>query len=119
MIHFFISVVFNNTKLNVLYNRFDKSNNTKNGFDHSLIFSPNNNAVPICIILNMTEEECFLKYSPVVENKSIQSSTEKNNYVSILYTMLSNFDIEEIAYFYEIDIVVVMKDELIKIKTYF
>ena len=30
--------------------------------------------------------------------------------------MLSNFDIEEIAHFYEIDIVVVMKDELIKIK---
>ena len=30
--------------------------------------------------------------------------------------MLSNFDIEEIAHFYKIDIVVVMKDELIKIK---
>ena len=30
--------------------------------------------------------------------------------------MLSNYDIEEIAHFYKIDIVVVMKDELIKIK---
>ena len=30
--------------------------------------------------------------------------------------MLSNFDIEEIAHFYKIDIVVVMKAELIKIK---
>ena len=30
--------------------------------------------------------------------------------------MLSNFDIEEIAHFYKIDIVVVMKDEFIKIK---
>ena len=39
-----------------------------------------------------------------------------NNYVSIFYTMLSNYDIEEIEHFYKIDIVVVMKDELIKIK---
>ena len=30
--------------------------------------------------------------------------------------MLSNFDIEEIAHFYKIDVVVVMKDELTKIK---
>ena len=47
----------------------------------------------------MTEEKYFLKYGPVVKNKPIQSSTEvnlqqkKKNYVSILYTMLSNFDI--------------------------
>ena len=54
-----------------MYNRFDKNNNTKNGFDHSLIFSPNNNADPIWIILIMTEEEYYLKYSPAVENKPI------------------------------------------------
>ena len=59
-----------------MYNRFDKNNNTKQGFDHSLIFSPNNNAVPIQVILNMTEEEYYLKYTPVVENKPIQSQTE-------------------------------------------
>ena len=40
-----------------MYNRFDKNNNTKHGFDHSSIFSPNTNAVPIWVILNMTEEE--------------------------------------------------------------
>ena len=44
-----------------MYNRFDKDNNTKNGFDHSLIFSSNNNTIPIWIILNMTEEEYYLK----------------------------------------------------------
>ena len=59
-----------------MYNRFDKNNNTKPEFDHSLIFSPNNNAVPIWVILNMTEEEYYLKCSPVVENKPIQSQTE-------------------------------------------
>ena len=59
-----------------MYNRFDKNNNTKNGFDQSLIFSQNNNAVPIWIIFNMTEEEYYLKYSPVVENKPIPSQTE-------------------------------------------
>ena len=35
---------------------------------------------------------------------------------SILYTMISNYDLEDMAHFYKIDIVVVMKDELIKIK---
>ena len=30
--------------------------------------------------------------------------------------MLSNYDLEEMAHYYKIDIVVVMKDELIKIK---
>ena len=59
-----------------MYNRFDKNNNTKHGFNHSSIFSPNINAVPIWVILNITEEEYYLKYSPVVEIKPIQSQNE-------------------------------------------
>ena len=59
-----------------MYNRFNQNNHTKHGFDHSSIFSPNTNAVPIWVILNLTEEEYYLKYCPVVENKPILSQTE-------------------------------------------
>ena len=59
-----------------MYNRFDKNNNTKHGFDHSSLFSPNTNAVPIWVILNMTEEEYYVKYRPVVEIKPLLSQTE-------------------------------------------
>ena len=39
-----------------------------------------------------------------------------NNNVPILYTMISNYDLEDMAHFYKIDIVVVMNNRLIKIK---
>ena len=59
-----------------MYNRFYQNNHTKHGFDRSSIFSQNTNAVPIWVILNMTEEEYYIKYRPIVEIKPILSQTE-------------------------------------------
>ena len=49
-----------------MYNRFSSNPNSKHGFDHSIISSPqNSNAVPIWEILKISEQEYNLKYNPV------------------------------------------------------
>ena len=50
-----------------MYNRFSSNPNSKHGFDHSIISSPQaSNAVPIWEILKMTEKEYNAKYNPSI-----------------------------------------------------
>ena len=99
-----------------MYNRFSSNPNSKHGSDHSIISSPQaSNAVPIWEILKLPEKiDTNAKGRRYYEKWSQFEIRDDKLFYKILpfyINMLSNFDIEEIANHYNVDVVIVMKGD--------